>query len=165
MPDSTPSGLLLVDKPSGITSHDAVARVRRVIGIKKVGHSGTLDPMATGLLVMGVGRGTRLLRFLGDSPKLYEGSGILGVETTTLDALGEVVAEAPVHATESQLREAMARFEGEIEQIPPAFSAVKVGGERLYRAARRGEEVEAPPRSGRVYAFNLRAFDAPRFDF
>jgi tRNA pseudouridine55 synthase len=165
MPDPTPSGLLLVDKPSGITSHDAVARVRRVIGIKKVGHSGTLDPMATGLLVMGVGRGTRLLRFLGDSPKLYEGTGILGVETTTLDALGDVVAEAPVHATESQLREAMARFEGDIEQIPPAFSAVKVGGERLYRAARRGEEVEAPPRSVHVYAFNLRAFDVPRFDF
>lgn len=165
MPDPTPSGLLLVDKPSGITSHDAVARVRRVIGIKKVGHAGTLDPMATGLLVMGVGRGTRLLRFLGDSPKLYEGTGILGVETTTLDALGEVVAESPADVTEGQLREAMARFEGEIEQIPPAFSAVKVGGERLYRAARRGEEVEAPARSVHVYAFKLRRFDPPRFDF
>jgi tRNA pseudouridine55 synthase len=165
MPDQIPSGLLLIDKPSGITSHDAVARVRRSLGVKKVGHAGTLDPMATGLLVMGVGRGTRLLRFLGDSPKLYEGTGLLGVETTTLDADGEVVAEAPVDVSEERLREAIARFEGDLEQIPPAYSAVKVGGERLYRAARRGEELVAPARAVRVYAFNLRRFDSPRFEF
>jgi tRNA pseudouridine55 synthase len=160
-----PDGLLLIDKPSGITSHDAVARVRRILGVKKVGHAGTLDPMATGLLVMGVGRGTRLLRFLGDSPKLYEGTGLLGVETTTLDAEGEVVSERPVEVTEPRLREALARLEGDIEQIPPAYSAVKVDGERLYRAARRGEAVAAPIRTVRVYAFNLRRFDPPRFDF
>jgi tRNA pseudouridine55 synthase len=165
MPDLVPSGILLIDKPFGITSHDAVARVRRVLGVKKVGHAGTLDPMATGLLVMGVGRGTRLLRFLGDSPKQYEGAGVLGVQTTTLDAMGDVVAEVPVDVTETQLRDAMARFEGDIEQVPPAYSAVKVGGERMYRAARRGEAVEAPPRTVHVYAFNLRRFDPPRFAF
>jgi tRNA pseudouridine55 synthase len=165
MPDQIPGGLLLIDKPSGITSHDAVAKVRRALGVKKVGHAGTLDPMATGLLVMGVGRGTRLLRFLGDSPKLYEGTGLLGVETTTLDADGEVMAEAPVEVSEERLREAIARFEGDLEQVPPAYSAVKVGGERLYRAARRGEELVAPARTVRVYAFNLRRFDPPRFDF
>src|SRR3989442_1240353 len=146
MADPTPSGLLLVDKPTGITSHDAVSRVRRALGIRKVGHAGTLDPLATGLLVMGVGRGTRLLRFLGDFPKLYEGTGVLGVETTTLDAEGEVVREAPVAVTESELRAAVASLEGDIDQAPPAYSAVKVGGERLYRAARRGEAVDAQDR-------------------
>lgn len=165
MPDQATDGLLLIDKPSGITSHDAVARVRRVIGVRKVGHAGTLDPMATGLLVMGVGRGTRLLRFLGETPKLYEGTGVLGVRTSTLDAEGEVVAEAPVEVSPEQLREAMDRFTGEIEQTPPAYSAIKVGGEPLYRAARRGEAVEAPVRTVHVYAFNLRGFASPSFEF
>src|SRR5947207_7996913 len=109
-----PNGLLLIDKPSGITSHDVVDRVRRALGIRKVGHAGTLDPMATGLLLIGVGRATRLLRFLGDLPKVYEGTGLLGVETATLDAAGEVVARAGVDTvTEEALREAMARFVGE----------------------------------------------------
>src|SRR5205823_3278616 len=136
MSEQTPSGLLLIDKPPGVTSHDAVAAVRRAIGVKKVGHAGTLDPMATGLLVMGVGRGTRLLRFLGDSPKLYEGTGLLGVETTTLDGDGSIVRESPVEVTEAELRAAIASFVGDIQQSPPAYSAVKVGGERSYRAAR-----------------------------
>jgi tRNA pseudouridine55 synthase len=92
---AAPEGLLLIDKPPGITSHDAVARVRRALGTKKVGHAGTLDPMATGLLVIGVGRATRLLRFLGDLPKTYEGSFRLGTRTTTLDADGERVSQAP----------------------------------------------------------------------
>jgi tRNA pseudouridine55 synthase len=165
MPDPVPSGLLLVDKPTGITSHDAVSRVRRALGIRKVGHAGTLDPMATGLLVIGVGRATRLLRFLGESPKLYEGTGVLGVETETLDADGAIVRESPVTVTEGELRTAIASFVGDIEQTPPAYSAVKVGGERSYRAARRGEAVDAPPRRVHVYAFNLRRFDPPRFDF
>jgi tRNA pseudouridine55 synthase len=165
MADRAPSGLLLVDKPSGITSHDAVSRVRRALGIRKVGHSGTLDPLATGLLVMGVGRGTRLLRFLSEFPKLYEGTGVLGVETTTLDAEGDVVHEAPVAVTEPELRAAVASFVGDIEQAPPAYSAVKVGGERSYKAARRGEAVDSPPRRVHVYAFNVRRFDPPRFDF
>ena len=165
MADRAPSGLLLVDKPHGITSHDAVSRVRRSLGIRKVGHSGTLDPLATGLLVMGVGRGTRLLRFLSEFPKLYEGTGVLGVETTTLDAEGDIVRGAPVAVTEPELRAAVASFVGDIEQAPPAYSAVKVGGERSYKAARRGEAVDSPSRRVHVYAFNVRRFDPPRFDF
>ncbi|HEX2267462.1 MAG TPA: tRNA pseudouridine(55) synthase TruB, partial [Actinomycetota bacterium] len=159
------SGLLLVDKPAGITSHDAVDRVRRTIGVRKVGHAGTLDPSATGLLLIGVGRATRLLRFLGDLPKSYEGTGVLGVETTTLDAEGDVVRESPVDVTEDALREAMASFVGPIEQVPPAYSAVKVGGEKLYRAARAGRTVEAAPRSVEVFEFDFITFTSPRFDF
>jgi tRNA pseudouridine55 synthase len=159
------SGLLLIDKPAGITSHDAVDRVRRALGIRKVGHAGTLDPSATGLLLIGVGRATRLLRFLGDLSKDYEGTGVLGVETTTLDAEGEVVRESPVDVTETALREAMATFVGRIEQVPPAYSAAKVGGEKLYRAARAGRTVEAAPRSVEVFAFDLISFKSSRFDF
>jgi tRNA pseudouridine55 synthase len=165
MPEPGPSGLILVDKPAGITSHDAVDRVRRALGTRKIGHAGTLDPRATGLLVMGVGRATRLLRFLGDLPKVYEGTGVLGVETDTLDADGDVVREAPVEVSDRLLREAMARFTGVVEQVPPAYSAVKVRGERLYRAARRGDAVAAPARTVRVEAFDLRRLASPRFDF
>jgi len=161
-----PSGILLVDKPAGITSHDAVAAVRRALGTRKVGHAGTLDPMATGLLVVGVGRATRLLRFLGEFPKLYEGTGVLGMETETLDAEGAVVRRASVDVDERALREAMDRLTGDLEQRPPAFSAVKVGGRKLYRAARAGRDVpEALPRRIHVFAFNLRRFDGQRFEF
>src|SRR5437899_11588320 len=113
-----PNGLLLVDKPAGITSHDAVDRVRRAVRTRKVGHAGTLGPMATGLLLVGVGRATRLLRFLGDLPKEYEGTAVLGVETDTLDADGAVVrenVEAAAAVTEDDLRAALAELVGEIE--------------------------------------------------
>ncbi|HXF57894.1 MAG TPA: tRNA pseudouridine(55) synthase TruB [Actinomycetota bacterium] len=160
-----PDGLLLVDKPRGVTSHDAVDRVRRALGARRVGHAGTLDPLATGLLVLGVGRATRLLRFLGDLPKEYEGTGVLGVETDTLDAEGRVVREAPVEVAEGDLRRAMGSLLGRVEQVPPAYSAVKVGGERLYRAARAGRAVEAPRRTVEVYRFDLVRFHPPRFDF
>jgi tRNA pseudouridine55 synthase len=160
-----PEGILLIDKPAGITSHDAVDLVRRALHTRKVGHAGTLDPPATGLLVVGVGRATRLLRFLGELPKLYEGIAILGVETSTLDAIGEVVRKTDVLVTEAELRAAMAAFAGEFDQRPPAYSAVKVGGKKLYEAARMGQTLEAPARSVTVYAFNLRRFDPPRFDF
>jgi len=165
---AAPSGFLLIDKPAGLTSHDAVDRVRRALGVRKVGHAGTLDPAATGLLLMAVGRATRLLRFVGDLGKEYDGTGRLGVETDTLDADGEVVggdAEAAARVTVEQLRAAMAGLVGEIEQIPPAYSAVKVGGERLYRAARRGEAVAAPPRTVVVRSFELLRFEPPAFDF
>jgi len=154
-----PDGLLLVDKPPGITSHDAVAIVRRVQGTKKVGHAGTLDPMATGLLVMGIGRATRLLRFLGDLPKVYEGTMRLGIETTTLDADGEVTRETDVEATEAQVRAAMAALVGDTMQTPPAYSAVKVGGTKLYEAVRKGETLEAAPRPVHVAEFDLLGFD------
>jgi tRNA pseudouridine55 synthase len=158
-------GLLLVDKPKGITSHDAVDAVRRALGIRKVGHAGTLDPMATGLLVMGVGRATRLLRFLGDLDKEYEGAARLGVETDTLDADGDVVRTSPVWSSEADVREAMSGLIGEIEQRPPAYSAVKVGGRRLHRAARSGEAVVAPSRTVRIDAFDLESFDGQTVSF
>jgi tRNA pseudouridine55 synthase len=154
-----PDGLLLVDKPKGITSHDAVDAVRRAVGIRKVGHAGTLDPMATGLLVMGVGRATRLLRFLGDMDKEYEGTARLGEETDTLDAEGTVVRSAPVDVAEAAVAEGMAALTGELRQRPPAYSAVRVGGRRLHREARAGRAVEAEPRTVRVDAFELGSFD------
>lgn len=154
-----PEGLLLVDKPQGITSHDAVASVRRALGTKKVGHAGTLDPMATGLLVMGIGRATRLLRFLGDLPKVYEGTARLGIETSTLDADGEVTRETDVDVSEDEVHAAMAGLVGDSMQTPPAYSAVKVGGTKLYEAAREGRTLEAPPRPIHVAAFDLFGFD------
>ncbi len=146
----------MIDKPGGITSHDAVAKVRRALGIRRVGHAGTLDPMATGLLVMGVGRGTRLLRFLGDLTKTYEGTFRLGVETDTLDADGQVTREADASGvTEDAAREAMQALVGESMQRAPAFSAVKAGGRKLYEAARKGETIEVPSRPITVYRFDL----------
>jgi tRNA pseudouridine55 synthase len=151
-----PDGLLLIDKPKGITSHDAVARVRRVLGTRKVGHAGTLDPMATGLLVMGVGRATRLLRFLGELPKTYEGTMRLGVETDTLDADGAVVRTAPSDAVDdASIAGAMEAKLGASAQRPPAYSAVKVEGRKLYDAARKGERIEAPARIIRVDDFDM----------
>jgi tRNA pseudouridine55 synthase len=154
-----PEGLLLVDKPAGITSHDVVAAVRRALGTRKVGHAGTLDPLATGLLLVGVGRATRLLRYLSGLDKTYEGAGRLGEETDTLDADGTVTATAPVDVSRREVERAMAAFTGLLDQAPPAYSAVKVGGVTLHRAARRGEAVEAPPRRIRVDEFRLFAFD------
>jgi tRNA pseudouridine55 synthase len=162
---SPPEGLLLVDKPKGVTSHDVVDAARRALGIRKIGHAGTLDPMATGLLILGVGRATRLLRFLADLPKTYEGTGLLGVETDTLDAEGEVVRTVDVNVDRAALERAMAAGVGASMQPPPAYSAVKVGGRKLYEAARTGESLEAAPRPVRVDAFDLLAFDPPRFDF
>ena len=152
---SGPRGLLLVDKPGGVTSHDVVDMVRRALATKKVGHAGTLDPMATGLLLIGVGGATRLLRFLGDLAKSYEGTARLGVETATLDAEGEITASSPVEASDEQVQAAMGALVGGSMQRPPAYSAVKVGGRKLYEAARKGEELEAAPRPIRVDAFDL----------
>jgi tRNA pseudouridine55 synthase len=158
-------GLLLVDKPAGITSHDVIDTVRRTLGTKKVGHAGTLDPMATGLLLIGVGRATRLLRFLGGLAKTYEGTLRLGIETDTLDADGDVVRESPVTATSEQVADAMRGLVGESLQRPPAYSAVKVGGRKLYEAARAGERLEADPRPIRVDSFDLLSFDPPEVGF
>ncbi|MGI8615233.1 MAG: tRNA pseudouridine(55) synthase TruB [Actinomycetota bacterium] len=158
-------GLLLVDKPLGVTSHDVVDVVRRGLRTRKVGHAGTLDPMATGLLLIGVGRATRLLRFLGGLPKTYEGTLRLGVETTTLDADGDVVRETEVDVSEADVAAAMRRLVGESLQRPPAYSAVKVGGRKLYEAAREGEHLEAEPRPIRVDAFDLVSFDVPDATF
>jgi tRNA pseudouridine55 synthase len=162
---SAPEGLLLIDKPAGITSHDVVDRVRRVLGTRKVGHAGTLDPLATGLLLVGVGRATRLLRFLSELPKTYEGTALLGVETDTLDADGTVLRRAAVDVRRSALERALAAKEGDSMQAPPAYSAVKVGGRTLHSAARSGKEVWAAERPISVESFRLRAFRADSFDF
>jgi tRNA pseudouridine55 synthase len=167
MSGAVAEGLLLVDKPAGITSHDVVAWVRRATGTRKVGHAGTLDPLATGLLLVGVGRATRLLRYLSGLDKTYEGTGRLGAETDTLDSEGEVVKQVdrPEVARED-LEAAMRALLGESSQTPPAYSAVKVGGVTLHRAARRGQPVDpAPPRPIRVDAFELLRFDGTDFDF
>lgn len=165
MTASSFDGILPIDKPKGITSHDAVDAVRRALGTRKVGHAGTLDPMATGLLVMGVGRATRLLRFLGDLPKTYEGTLRLGVSTTTLDADGDIVSRATVHASDADIAAAMSALVGDSMQVPPAYSAVKVGGRKLYEAARAGHEVRADARPIHVETFTLLRRHADDVDF
>lgn len=157
-------GFVLVDKPEGPTSHDVVARVRKRLGIKRVGHAGTLDPLASGLLVVAIGGATRLISHVQDLPKTYETSARLGVRTTTLDAGGEVVETRDVEVTSEQVHAAASSFVGEIEQVPPAHSAVKVGGQRAYKLARRGERPEISPRRVTVYRFDVLDVDAPRFD-
>jgi tRNA pseudouridine55 synthase len=148
------NGLLLVDKPPGPTSHDVVARARKILRTKKIGHCGTLDPDATGLLVLTIGRATRLTRFLIRAPKVYEGTIRLGVETDTYDLAGEVVAERPVgELEEERLREAMERHVGTILPTPPPYCAKKVGGVKYYELARRGEEVPQEPKEVTVYEF------------
>ncbi|MEX2407082.1 MAG: tRNA pseudouridine(55) synthase TruB [Actinomycetota bacterium] len=160
-----PEGLLLLDKPKGMTSHDVVDVVRRTLGTRKVGHAGTLDPMATGLLLVGAGRATRLLRFFGDLPKVYEGTARLGVETDTLDADGTVLRSSAVDTSRAEVEAAVAALVGESMQRPPAYSAVKVGGRKLYESARAGETVEATPRRIRVDAFEVRSFDGLDLEF
>lgn len=162
---SGPDGLLLIDKPKAMTSHDVIDLVRKALGIRRVGHAGTLDPMATGLLLVGVGRATRLLRFFGDLPKTYEGTARLGEETDTLDADGTVVRTAEVRASVGDVERACVELVGESIQRPPAYSAVKIAGRRLYEAAREGEHVEAAPRPIRVDRFDMEAFDGRDFAF
>jgi tRNA pseudouridine55 synthase len=149
-------GLVVVDKPAGWTSHDVVARCRKIFGQKRVGHSGTLDPDATGVLLVGLGRVTRLLRFLTAMPKSYAGEIVLGTATNTLDASGEVVGTYDMAGvTLDEVRAAAARFVGDIEQVPPMVSAVKIDGQRLHQLARKGEEVERPPRPVTVTRFDI----------
>lgn len=144
-------GVLLVDKPAGCTSHDVVSRVRRAFGQKRVGHAGTLDPPATGLLVMLLGQATRLQAYAMGSDKTYEFDLVLGVATHTLDLTGEVLGEAPVPSDAlARLPEALARFTGEVWLVPPMVSALHHEGRRLYELARKGEEVEREARRSRI---------------
>ena len=149
-------GLVVIDKPAGCTSHDVVARCRRIFGQRKVGHAGTLDPDATGVLLVGLGQVTRLLRFLSGLPKHYSGEVVLGVATSTLDASGEVTGTWDMQAvTLEAARSAAATLTGQIEQVPPMVSALKVGGRRLHELARAGIEVERPPRPVTVWRFDV----------
>lgn len=152
-------GVLVIDKPAGMTSHDVVARVRRASGQRKVGHAGTLDPDATGVLVVCLGRATRLVPFLQASQKTYDARLRLGATTTTLDASGDVLTESDASAVdEPALCAALTSFLGTIEQIPPMVSAVKIGGERLHVKARRGEVVEREPRTVTIHDVVLEDF-------
>ena len=149
---TTESGLVVVDKPSGITSHDVVARVRRLAGTRKVGHAGTLDPMATGVLVVGVERATRLLGHLMLTDKAYDATVRLGVATTTDDAEGEVVSTAATAGVdEATVRSTLAEFVGDLLQVPTSVSAVKVDGKRAYARVRAGEDVQLEPRPVTVH--------------
>ncbi|MGH3744436.1 MAG: tRNA pseudouridine(55) synthase TruB [Mycobacteriales bacterium] len=158
---SGPEGLLVVDKPSGRTSHDVVARVRRLAGTRRVGHAGTLDPLATGVLVVGLGRATRLLGHLALHDKDYDAGITLGVTTRTDDAEGEVLARSDAPWTVEGARAAMASLTGEISQAPPAYSAIKIDGRRAYARARAGEDVTPPARTVTVSRFELVAADGP----
>jgi tRNA pseudouridine55 synthase len=150
-------GIVVVDKPAGMTSHDVVSRIRRLARTRRVGHAGTLDPMATGVLVLGVERATRLLGHLALEDKSYEAIIRLGVATHTDDAEGEVVSRAPAgHLTSDQISAGVAELTGEILQVPSAVSAVKVGGERAYRKVRAGQRVELSPRRVVVSRFDVR---------
>lgn len=154
------SGFALVDKPAGWTSHDVVGRLRRLYGQRRVGHAGTLDPMATGVLVVGLGHATRLLRFIQGQPKTYEATIRLGVGTLTDDAEGEVVAEPGWEWDPAGLSAAVAGLTGEIQQVPSSVSAVKVAGVRSYARVRGGEKVELPARAVTVDRFEV--VGAPR---
>jgi tRNA pseudouridine55 synthase len=149
-------GLLVIDKPAGMTSHDVVARCRRAVGQKRVGHAGTLDPSATGVLLVGLGRATRLMQFVSSLKKSYECELVLGTATSTLDADGEVTGEWDMSAvTLDDVVTASEKFVGDIEQIPPMVSAVKVDGKRLHQLAREGIEVERKPRPVTVYSLDV----------
>ncbi|MBB5778341.1 tRNA pseudouridine(55) synthase TruB [Nonomuraea jabiensis] len=157
------SGLIIVDKPGEWTSHDVVAKMRRIAGTRRVGHAGTLDPMATGVLVVGVEKATRLLGHLTLTEKVYEATIRLGVSTNTDDAEGEVTATAPASGvTAAEIHKGVAALTGEIMQIPPQVSAIKVNGQRAYKMARAGEEVELRARPVTVRSFevlDIRAHD------
>ena len=157
-----PDGLAVVDKAAGWTSHDVVAKARGILGTKKVGHSGTLDPDATGVLLLGVGKATRLLRFLNPLPKTYTGEIVLGLETDTLDASGTPTARWEMRSvTPEEMQEAAAQFVGDIEQVPPMVSAVKVDGKRLHELARKGIEVEREPRPVTIHRLDVEPTDDP----
>src|SRR5271157_4959439 len=159
-------GVLLVDKPRDHTSHDVIARLRGVLRMRKVGHAGTLDPMATGLLIMLLGKATRVSQYLISLDKEYEGTIELGKTTDSQDADGEVMETRPVPAlAEADVRAAMQAFLGDQYQIPPMFSAIKIGGVALYKKARKGEEIEREPRFIRVMSWDLLRFATPHIDF
>src|SRR6266496_3595158 len=161
-----PNGVLLVDKAEGMTSHDVVALLRRKLQVRKVGHCGTLDPIATGLLLLTVGRGTKVQDLLMSEDKEYVGTFVLGVTTDTQDRQGEVIQQRPVPALdETQIRAAFEKFRGDFYQLPPMVSAKKHGGVPLYKLARQGKVVEREPRLVHVYRYGIDRIALPEIDF
>ena len=151
-------GFVAVDKPGGWTSHDVVAKARSLFKMKKIGHAGTLDPMATGLVVLGLGRATRLLRYVQSQPKTYVAKAQFGVETDSLDADGSILSRQPMEVTAEEVTAAIPQFVGEISQVPPMVSALQIDGRRLYDLARAGTEVERSPRPVTIHSFELTDF-------
>ena len=165
--DPVVEGILLVDKPSGITSHDIVDRLRRKLKMKKIGHAGTLDPLATGLMIMLIGKATKVSQFLISLDKAYEGTFELGVETDSQDSDGEIVErkELPHDLCEDMIRSEMKQFLGDQYQTPPMFSAKKIDGVPLYKMARKGKTVNREPRVIRVNELTLRKWSSPKGEF
>ncbi|TVR49817.1 MAG: tRNA pseudouridine(55) synthase TruB [Puniceicoccaceae bacterium] len=159
-------GVLLIDKPVGITSHDVVDRVRRILRMKRIGHAGTLDPLATGLLIILVGKATKLSQYLMSLDKEYEGTITLGATTDSQDADGEVLSRRPVpELAPADLQTAMNGFVGDQYQTPPMHSAIKVAGVPLYKMARKGKTIEREPRFIRIASFSLHQFQTPELTF
>jgi len=164
--NDAPEGILLVDKPQGITSHDVVSKLRRIFHIKKIGHAGTLDPMATGLLIMLVGKATKVSQYLMSMEKEYTGTVHLGQITDSQDADGEIIEERPVpELSEDDVLAQMKGFLGDQYQTPPMFSAKKINGQKLYKLARKGQTVEREPRFIHVAKFDMTAFEMPHISF
>ena len=163
MSDVSAFGFLNVDKPAGMTSHDVVARLRRGLQVRKVGHAGTLDPLATGVLVVCLGPATRLSEYAMHTRKQYRAEVRLGVTTDTYDAEGEIVAESDAgHITREMVEAALVPFTGDIEQMPPRYSAIKQGGRKLYQMARAGEAIEVEPRRVTIHTLTLAAWNPPQ---
>lgn len=159
-------GILLVDKPSDWTSHDVVAKIRNHFKFNKVGHGGTLDPLATGLLVLLIGKGTKLSNRIMEGDKVYEGTMHLGVTTSSQDRDGEVLEEKDAgHITRDEVEAAIRNYVGDIEQLPPMVSAIKKNGVALYKLARKGKEIEREPREIHVFSFDVTGFNNPYVDF
>jgi tRNA pseudouridine55 synthase len=164
--DDSINGILLVDKGPDMTSHDVVAVARRCLGTKKIGHCGTLDPMATGMLILVIGTATKIQDLLMAEDKEYVGSLKLGVTTNSQDREGEVLEEKPVPPlSEAELRAAFDGFKGDFYQTPPMVSAIKINGVPLYKLARKGQEVEREPRFVRVFDYEIQKFESPQVDF
>jgi tRNA pseudouridine55 synthase len=163
-PDTAVDGVVLLDKPHGLSSNIALQKVKRLFGVRKAGHTGSLDPLATGLLPICLGQATRFSGFLLDAAKTYQVEARLGTRTATGDTEGEVVESCAWEGIDRDgLRSVLDGFRGRISQVPPMYSALKQGGERLYRKARRGEEVERPPRQIEIHALELVSWDPPGF--
>lgn len=158
-----PDGILNLNKPQGPTSHDVVNRVRALTGVRRVGHAGTLDPLATGVLLVCIGRATRVTEYLMAGRKVYRARVLMGVTTDTYDAEGQVVAEAPVEASRAQIEVALTHFQGTIAQVPPMYSALKHKGIPLHRLARRGREVTREPRQVEIFQLTLTEWEPPEF--
>ena len=156
-----PNGIIVIDKPQGWTSMDVCAKLRGILREKRIGHAGTLDPMATGVLPVFVGRATRAVEFASEAEKEYVAGLQLGIVTNTQDTSGEILETRPVSVTLEQLEEALAPFRGDIEQIPPMYSAIKINGKKLYELARKGKEVERKPRPVTIHALTLEEQIAP----